>query len=80
MLNPLDILSRLFSALSRLVGPLMGYLAGKRGQKAKQAEDRLERRKDAENAGAQEREDTKGLSDSDVVDRVRRRDGDWRGL
>lgn len=42
---------------------------------ARQAQD--DKAKEARNAAQDEREATDGLSDSDIVDRLRRRDGDW---
>ena len=50
-----------------------------RGER-KRLEDVLERRREADEAKADERADTDGLSDDDVADRVRDRKDDWRRL
>ena len=73
----LSIFSRLWSAV---VGPLTAFMWGSDRAKRKAAEDALERQRKADDATAKERKETSGLSDSDIVDRLRRRDGDWRGL
>ena len=50
-----------------------------RGER-KRLEDVLERRRKADEAKVDERADTDGLSDGDVVDRVRDRKDEWRRM
>ena len=76
----------LSAILAALAGGLLWLLRGAWKENAKtEAEnetmkDERERTKRGENAAAQERKETTGISDSDVADRVRRRSSRWRRM
>ncbi|NOD65752.1 hypothetical protein [Ruegeria sp. HKCCD6109] len=58
----------------------MGRREGALGAEKDALEESDERQKDGRDAVAKEQADTDGLSGGDIVDRLRSRDRDWRGL
>ncbi len=64
----------------KLLAPLGFLWAGSERAERKRLEDAIERGREARNAASDERKDTDDASDADVVERLRKRDGDWRGV
>lgn len=80
--------TRVGRAVTALLGALaafMGvYVAGRRKgadkAESKAMKERIERQKDGRDAVIDEQQKTSGLSDSDVIDRMRRRSRDRGGM
>lgn len=78
------VMSRIWPYIAMLLGGL-ALLGGvyRRGSTSKEREiiaEDFSRDKDGRDAVAKEQTETDGLSSSELVDRMRSRDGDWRGL
>lgn len=59
---------------------VLGRKSGKDALQARILKKDVKRRRAGRNAAANEKSETTGMSNSDLVDRLRRRDGDWGGL
>lgn len=78
-------IGRLLSAVVAGAGVILGaYLLGRREGAQGEAQDALRdgvrRDKEGRNAVAREKQETAGADNRTLVDRLRGRDGDWRGL
>ena len=69
-------------AILGAIGAAVIQTKGKAKAKAenKELKDTLKRQARGRDAVAEEQSESTGLSNSDIVDRMRRRDGDFRGL
>ncbi len=70
-------LSRFLLGLLKLFG-IAGWWKARSDRK--RLEDTIQRRREADNAKADERKETDGLPDADIADRLRDRTDDWRGM
>lgn len=79
LLSP-EIIGIIAAVLGVLGFGFMQRKAGKRDAENKTHKDAAKREGRGRDAVSKEQQDTEGLSNSDIVDRMRRRDGDFRGL
>lgn len=68
----------LLALLKPLLDRFGWFQAGKERERRKAAQDAAQRRRDADEAGADESRKTDGLSDDDIRDRLRNRTSDWK--
>ena len=76
-------LAAILGALVAVLGYLLraAWKANAKNEQALEAWQRKDlQRKEGENAAADERKATDGLSDDDIAERLRRRSDVWRGL
>ena len=67
-------------SLAFVGGQWAGKRSGKEQERARHLQKTIEKGKEGRNAAHDEREATDGMSDSDIADRVRKRERVWRGL